>query len=66
MHVLCNDKATVYRAAQHRGDIEEGLKGVVCHDYFRPYFRLKKAKHSLCNAHILRKLKALIEHDREP
>jgi transposase len=53
LHVLCNDKATVYRAAHHRGDIEEGLKGVVCHDYFRPYFRLKKVKHSLCNAHIL-------------
>lgn len=65
LHVLCNDKATVYRAAQHRGDIDEGLKGVVCHDYFRPYFRLKKVKHSLCNAHILRELKALIEHEHE-
>lgn len=66
LHVLSNDKATVYRAAQHRSDIEEDIKGVVCHDYFWPYFRLKKVKHSRCNAYILRELIALIEHDREP
>ena len=66
LHVLCNDKATVYVASQRRNDIAEGLKGVVCHDYFRPYFRLKGVKHALCNAHILRELKALIEHEREP
>lgn len=65
LHVLSNDKATVYRASQRRSEITEGLKGVVCHDYFQPYFRLKGIKHALCNAHILRELKALIEHDLE-
>ena len=49
-----------------RSEIAEGLKGVVCHDFFRPYFQLQGVKHALCNAHILRELKALIEHDREP
>ena len=38
---------------------------MVCHDYFRPYFQLQGVKHALCNAHILRELKALVEHDRE-
>jgi len=66
LHVLSNDKATVYRAAQRRNEIMKRLKGVVCHDYFRPYFRIKGVKHALCNAHILRELKALIEHDQEP
>lgn len=66
LHVLSNGKATVYRASLRRNEITEGLKGVVCHDYFRPYFRLKGVKHALCNAHILRELKALTEHDREP
>ena len=65
LHVLSNNKATVYRAALRRGEIAEGLKGVVCHDYFRPYFQLQGVKHALCNAHILRELKALVEHDRE-
>lgn len=65
LHVLSNDKATVYRASLHRSDIDEELKGVVCHDYFRPYFRLQGVKHGLCNAHILRELQALIEHDTE-
>lgn len=65
LHVLSNDKATVYRATLRRREIAEGLEGVVCHDHFRPYFQLQGVKHALCNAHILRELKALIEHDRE-
>jgi transposase len=66
LHVLSNDKATVYRPAQRRKDIDEGLRGIVCHDHFRSYFKLPKVKHSLCNAHILRELKAIKEYDKEP
>lgn len=36
------------------------------HDYYRPYFQLPNVLHALCGAHILRELKALIEHDQEP
>jgi len=66
LHVLSNDKATVYRPSLRRREITQGLRGVLCHDYFRPYFQLPEVKHALCNAHILRELKALIEHGQEP
>ena len=65
LHVLSNCAATHYRATQHRGDIETDLEGVVCHDHFLPYFTLTGVTHSLCNAHILRELKALSEYDKE-
>ena len=66
LHVMSNTKATAYRTTKRRGDIETDLKGVICHDHFRPYFTIEGVVHSLCNAHILRELKALIEHDKEP
>lgn len=65
LHVMGNRSATVYRATKRRGDIETDLKGVICHDHFRPYFTIEGVTHSLCNAHILRELTALIEHDKE-
>lgn len=36
LHVMSNKSATVYRTTKRRGDIETDLKGVICHDHFRP------------------------------
>ncbi len=34
-------------------------------DHFKPYFCIKKVKHEMCNAHILRELIGIIEADQE-
>lgn len=66
-HTICNDKLTYYRIPRKRSDILSNLKGVVVHDYFRSYYsQLKDVQHALCNAHILRELKAVSEIDKEP
>jgi len=66
LHVVGNDKATHYRAVPKRGDMLSGVSGVVVHDHWRTYFKMDGVVHSLCNAHILRELKALVEFDKEP
>ena len=40
--------------------------GIIVHDHFKPYYGLSDITHSLCNAHHLRELKALIEIEKEP
>lgn len=40
------------------------LKEFLVHDCLLTYFALKKPRHALCNAHILRELQALIEQGR--
>ncbi|CAK0743341.1 hypothetical protein CCP3SC5AM1_1170001 [Gammaproteobacteria bacterium] len=47
------------------GSLWEGLRGIVVHDHWKPYYTLTGVLHALCNAHHLRELKALIEFDRE-
>lgn len=67
IHTVCNDKLTYYRIPRKRSDILPNLKGVVVHDYFRSYYsQLKGVQHALCNAHILRELRAVSEIDKEP
>lgn len=67
VHALCNDKLTHYRLPQKRSDVPQNLTGVVVHDYFKSYYsRLKDVQHALCNAHILRELKAVAKIDKEP
>ena len=41
------------------------LKGWLVHDCWAPYFSLNDCKHALCNAHLLRELKALEENGRK-
>jgi transposase len=65
VHALCDDKRVHYRLSEKRGDIKECLTGVVVHDSFVSYDRLEGVQHSLCNAHILRELKAVEEIDKE-
>jgi transposase len=67
VHTLCNDKLTHYQIPLKRSSIPQNLTGVVVHDYFRSYYaKLPYAQHALCNAHILRELKAVKEIDKEP
>lgn len=41
------------------------MKGVVVHDFWKPYFQMQNVNHALCNAHHLRELNALIEYEKE-
>lgn len=41
------------------------MLGIVVHDHFRSYFSIHKAKHAICNAHILRELNGIVENDKE-
>ena len=38
---------------------------ITVHDHWKPYFTMQGVTHALCNAHILRELKALIEIEKE-
>jgi transposase len=67
LHTTSNLAFTFYRAGEKRGDIPTDLQGgVVVHDHFLPYRGMDKVDHAFCNAHILRKLQALIEFENEP
>lgn len=66
LHVLSNSQWTYYRVAEKRGDLPQGLTGIVVHDHFKPYYRLDDVTHALCGAHHLRELKALEEIEKEP
>ena len=43
----------------------KGLTGTVVHDHFSSYYTMQDVLHSLCNAHHLRELRALIEIEKE-
>ena len=68
LHTLSSPTATHYRVTERRGDLGllNGLKGVLVHDHWKPYFTLDGVDHALCNAHHLRELKALEEIEKEP
>lgn len=65
LHIASTAQLTVYRVAQKRGSIPQMLRGIVVHDHWKPYYKLKEVVHALCNAHHLRELKALVEIERE-
>lgn len=66
LHVISNDAMTHYRVSKKRGDLLEGIQGVMVHDHWKPYFIIPNVQHALCNAHHLRELKALEEIEKEP
>ena len=60
-----NNNMTHYRVTDKRKDLLENVHGVVVHDHYKPYFKMTEVKHSLCNAHNLRELKALMDIEKE-
>ena len=65
LHVASTDKLTSYRIDKRRGEIPKAMLGVIVHDHWQPYFSVAKAKHAMCNAHILRELTGVFEQDNE-
>jgi len=71
LHTVSSTALTHYAATEKRGDIPIFLRdgargGVIVHDHFKPYYKqFADLDHALCNAHHLRELKALVEHDEE-
>lgn len=67
LHVVSTETLTWYRIATKRKDLEplEGMKGIVVHDHWKPYYQLEGVVHQLCNAHHLRELKALSQIENE-
>ena len=65
LHMLCSTALSHIRVGSSRGEILPGLAGKAVHDCWKPYFKLMGVEHSLCNAHHLRELQALIDHDKE-
>lgn len=65
LHVVSDERQTHYRVIARRKDLLEDVSGTIVHDHWKPYFQYQAVKHALCNAHHLRELKALAEHDQE-
>lgn len=65
LHVASTDKFTHYRMGMNRGEVPDKMLGTIVHDHWKSYFCVKKARHAMCNGHILRELKGIIEEDKE-
>ncbi len=67
LHSVSTPNLTWYRIATKRKDLEPlmGIRGVVVHDHWKPYYQLEDVLHQLCNAHHLRELQALTEIENE-
>jgi transposase len=65
LHVASTNRYTYYHVSPKRKSLLEGLKGIVVHDHWKPYYLLPNVLHALCNQHHLRELKALIEYEKE-
>lgn len=72
LHCASNDKWTYFSAHEKRGfeaivaaDVLVDFKGILIHDHWKPYYRLPKCLHALCNAHHLRELTWAYEQDNQ-
>jgi transposase len=72
IHVASSETATFYGIHAKRGreaidefDILPKFQGTACHDHWFPDFAYTQVKHSLCNAHHLRELTFVHEHEKE-
>jgi transposase len=70
LHTACNDLWTHFFPHEKRGTeamdaigIIPEFKGVLCHDHFKPYYTYTACSHSLCNAHHLRELQAVVDNN---
>jgi transposase len=71
LHCVSNEYFTYFYPHGKRGfdaieemDILPAFKGILCHDHWKPYFRLD-CLHALCNAHHLRELTRAWEQDEQ-
>jgi transposase len=71
-HVACSPKATLYHFHAKRGKeaidsmgILPYFTGIAVHDEWQPYFKYKQSMHAVCNAHLLRELTFIHEHEKE-
>jgi len=71
LHCISNDFWTVYHPHKRRGliamndmDILPRFKGTLCHDHWKPYYKID-CTHALCNAHHLRELTRAWEQDAQ-
>ena len=69
LHCVSNDIWTLYYPHERRGleafeamGVLPGFRGILCHDHWKPYYRLD-CTHALCNAHHLRELTRAWEQD---
>ncbi len=67
LHSVSTPDLTWYRIATKRKDLEPliGMKGIVVHDHWKPYYQIEDVLHQLCNAHHLREVRALSEIENE-
>lgn len=71
LHCVSNDSWTHYYPHKKRGldamndiDILPRFKGILCHDHWKPYYKID-CTHALCNAHHLRELTRAWEQDNQ-
>ena len=69
LHCVSNDCWTLYYPHEKRGmdaindmGVLPWFKGVLCHDHWKPYYKID-CTHALCNAHHLRELTRAWEQD---
>jgi transposase len=65
LHIASTALLTFYRVSAKRGSLLAGVAGIAVHDHWKPYYTMKGVLHALCNAHHLRELQALVEHEQE-
>jgi len=71
LHCISNPQWTLYYAHAKRGseamtamNVLPQFTGILCHDHWKPYFKLN-CLHALCNAHHLRELTCAEEQDHQ-
>ncbi len=64
LHVVCTPTLTHYRVGG-RGEMLNGVAGIVVHDFYKSYYTLDDVVHVLCGAHLLREHQALIDIEKE-
>jgi transposase len=69
LHCVSNDDWTYYYPHEKRGfvamndmGILPAFKGILCHDHWKPYYKID-CTHALCNAHHIRELTRSYEQD---